>query len=60
MTGEILTILGVGIVLGLFIWRVTSRIDGRIDRLEHDFQGLAREFSELRGELRGRWAQEAR
>ena len=64
MSGEVFTIIGVGIALGLFIWRVAARLDGRIDRLEgrldlridglqkelHDF---AREFSELRGEIRG-------
>ena len=64
MNGEVFTIIGVGIALGLYIWRVAARLDGRIDRLEgrldlridglqkelHDF---AREFSELRGEIRG-------
>ena len=34
MNGEILTMIGVGIALGLFIWRVAARLDGRIDRLE--------------------------
>lgn len=64
MNSEVLTIIGVGIALGLFIWRVTSRLDGRIDRLEggmdlstaglkQELHTLAREFSELRGEIRG-------
>ncbi len=70
MNGEIFTIIGVGMALGLFIWRVSARLDGRIDRLEARFDGridriygrldglvhemheLAREFAELRGELR--------
>ncbi len=63
MNGEILTIIGVGIALGLFIWRVTARLDGRIDRLEtrlnlridglqKEMHDIAREFSELRGEIR--------
>ena len=63
MNGEILTIIGVGIALGLFIWRATARLDGRIDRLETrldlridglqtEMHDLAREFSELRGEIR--------
>ena len=64
MTGEIITMIGVGIALAAFNWRVMvrleSRLGGRIDRLEHRFGGLekevhdlAREFSELRGEIRG-------
>ena len=64
MTGEIITMSGVGIALAVFNWRVMvrveNRLDGRIDRLEHRFDGLgnevrdlAREFSELRGEIRG-------
>ncbi|MDE0029469.1 MAG: hypothetical protein OXU42_08750 [Deltaproteobacteria bacterium] len=60
MSGEILTIIGVGMALGLFIWRVAARLDGRIDRLDLRIDGLqkelhdlAREFSELRGEIRG-------
>lgn len=71
MTGEIITMIGVGIALAAFNWRVTvrlenrmdgriDRLDGRIDRLEGNFNGLknevhdlAREFSELRGTIRG-------
>ena len=67
MTGEIITMIGVGIALAAFNWRVMvrldgriDRLDGRIDRLEGNFNGLknevhdlAREFSELRGEIRG-------
>lgn len=64
MTGEIITMIGVGIALAVFNWRVMvrveNRLDGRIDRFEHRFNGLekevrdlAREFSELRGEIRG-------
>ncbi len=60
MSGEVFTIIGVGIALGLFIRRVTARLDGRIDRLDlridglqKELHGLAREFSELRGEIRG-------
>ena len=62
MSSEVLTIIGVGIALAAFNWRVMvrleNRLDGRIDRLENDFKGLAREFSELRGEIRGRWARD--
>ena len=65
MTAEIITIIGVGIALAAFNWRVMvrleNRLDGRIDRLdlrfgslEKEVHDLAREFSELRGEIRGR------
>ncbi|MDE0176484.1 MAG: hypothetical protein OYH76_18370, partial [Defluviicoccus sp.] len=54
MSDEILTMLGVGIALGLFIWRVTDRLDRKIDALAQDRRSLARELSELRGEIRGR------
>ena len=54
MSDEILTMLGVGVALGLFIWRVTDRLDRKIDALAKDHQSLARELSELRGEIRGR------
>lgn len=61
MSGEILTTIGVGMALGLFIWRVAARLDGRIDRLDLRIDGLqkelhdlAREFSELRGGDQGR------
>ena len=54
MSDEILTMLGVGIAPGLFIWRVTDRLDRKIDTLAQDHQSLARELSELRGEIRGR------
>ena len=60
MSGEVFTPIGVGIALGLFIWRVAARLDGRIDGqglridgLQKELHGLAREFSELRGEIRG-------
>ena len=61
MSPEIITMLGVGVALALFMWQVTNRLDRRIDRLEgrvegvaRDLQSLAREFSEMRGEIRGR------
>lgn len=60
MSNEILTMIGLGIALGLFVWRITGRLDTRIDRLQEqvnelrkDIHNLAREFSELRGEIRG-------
>ena len=47
---------------GLFMWKVTDRLDRKIDGLENRLDGLAkeqqafaRELSELRGEIRGRF-----
>ena len=38
MTGEIITMIGVGLALAAFNWRVMvrleNRLDGRIDRLD--------------------------
>ena len=80
-----MTMIGVGIALAVFNWRVivrvATRLDGRIDRindridrlddridrldgridrlqlafnnLQQEVHGLAREFSEFRGEVRG-------
>ena len=64
MTGEIITMIGVGLALAAFNWRVMvrleNRLDGRMDRLDGQINGLekevhelGREFSELRGEIRG-------
>ena len=64
MTGEIITMIGVGLALAAFNWRVMvrlenrldsrmDRLDGRINGLEKEVHELGREFSELRGEIRG-------
>ena len=67
MTAEIITIIGVGIALAAFNWRVMvrleTRLDGRIDRLESRMDrlegridGLERELHDLArefSELRG-------
>ena len=55
MSPEIYTMLGGFATLGLFVWRVTDKIDRKIDGLAKDHQELARELSELRGEIRGRF-----
>ena len=69
MSAEIYTMLGgfatLGLLwlsLGLFMWRVTDRLDRKIDGLADkvdglakDHQALARELSELGGEIRGRF-----
>lgn len=68
MSAEIVTMLGVGGTLSLLILGIFALLDRRIDRLEGNFvrlegkvddltkdrQSVARELSELRGELRGR------
>ena len=52
MSDEILTMLGVGIALGSFIWRIDAgmeqRLDKTIDRLADDHRTLAGEISGLR------------
>ena len=64
MTGEIITMIGVGLALAAFNWRVMvrlenrldsrfDRLDGRIGGLKKEVHELGREFSELRGEIRG-------
>ena len=67
VTGEIITMIGVGIALAAFNWRVMvrlenrmdgriDRLDGRIDRLEGNFNGLKNEVHDLArefSELRG-------
>ena len=62
MSPEIYTMLGGFATLGLlwlslflFMWRITDRLDRKIDGLAKDHQALARELSELRGEIRGRF-----
>ncbi|MDE0176487.1 MAG: hypothetical protein OYH76_18385 [Defluviicoccus sp.] len=52
MSDEILTMLGVGVALGLFVWRINAgmeqRLDKRIDRLADDRRTLVGEISGLR------------
>ena len=62
MSPEIYTMLGGFATLGLFMWKITDRLDrkidglaNRLDGLAKDHQALARELSELRGEIRGRF-----
>jgi len=71
MNPEAWTILAVGTALGGLVWQMlrSLRLDlawrfedvgNRLDRLAADHHGLARELSELRGELRGRLDERAR
>ena len=69
MSPEIYTMLGGFATLGVlwlslfpFMWRITDRLDRKIDNLAKDHQtlardlsALARELSELGGEIRGRF-----
>ena len=55
MSPEIYTMLGGFAALGVFMWRITDRLDRKIDGLAKDHQALARELSELGGEIRGRF-----
>ena len=70
MSDEILTMLGVGVALGLFVWRINAgmeqRLDKRIDRLADDHRTLVGAISGLRermgrveermGQIEGRMA----
>ena len=63
MSDEILTMLGVDVALGLFMWRINAgmeqRLDKRIDRLADDHRILVSEISGLRermGRVEGQMA----
>ena len=71
MNPEAWTILAVGVALGGLMWQMlrSLRLDmaqrfrdvrHRLDLLAADHHGLARELSELRGELRGRLDERSR
>ena len=71
MNPEAWTILAVGVALGGLLWQMlrSLRLDmdrnfhdvrSRLDLLAADHHGLARELSELRGELRGRLDERSR
>ena len=53
------TTLGVGLALAVLGWRglayLDKKIDGKADSPRSDLNSLAREFSEFRGEMRGRF-----
>ena len=55
MSDEFLTMLGVGIALGLFNWRINAgterRLARRIDRLADDVRSLAGDQRSLAGEI---------
>ena len=55
MSDEILTMLGVGVALALFNWRINAgteqRLDKRIDRLADDLRSLAADHRSLANEI---------
>ena len=71
MNPEVWTILAVGVALGGLVWQMLRSlrlgmdrnfrdVRGRLELLAADHHGLARELSELRGELRGRLDERSR
>ena len=54
MLGVGATLLASGGTFALFIFRLFGRLEKKVDDLARDHQSLARELSELRGEIRGR------
>lgn len=49
MSAEIVTMLGVGVALALFMWRVFALLDKRMDRLEDKVDGFAGRLARLEG-----------
>ena len=56
MSAELIGTLGVGATLAVLIWRVYANQDRKIDTLAASHNALAREFSELRGEIKARFS----
>ena len=56
MLGGFATLLAAGGTFAMFMFRLFLRLESRVDRLEGKVDDLAREVSEMRGELRGRLA----
>ena len=56
MSVELIGTLSVGVALAVLIWRVYANQDRKIDTLAASHNALAREFSELRGEIKARFS----
>lgn len=64
MTGEVIALgasyFGAAALFGLFMWRAFAKmfdsIEKRLDGLIKEHHDLARELSEFRGEMRGRFS----
>ena len=50
------TLLASGGTFAMFVFHLFLRLESRVDRLEGKVDDLARDFSDLRGEFRGRFA----
>ena len=51
MSPELIGILGVGVSLAALIWRVSSRMDGKIDGIRRDLTGLSERVAKLEGQM---------
>ncbi len=51
MNAEIITMLGVGIALGLFMWRVTDKLDRKIDALGIQIGDLRERMAKVEGSI---------
>ena len=51
MNAEIITMLRVGIALGLFMWRVTDKLDRKIDALGIQIGDLRERMAKVEGSI---------
>ena len=51
MNAEIITMLGVGVALGLFMWRVTDKLDRKIDALGIQIGDLRERMAKVEGSI---------
>ena len=51
MTAGIVAMLGVGIALGLFMWRVTDKLDRKIDTLSLQIGDLRERMAKVEGSV---------
>ena len=51
VNAEIITMLGVGVALGLFMWRVTDKLDRKIDTLTLQIGDLRERMAKVEGSV---------
>ena len=51
MNAEIIAMLGVGVALGLFMWRVTDKLDRKIDALGIQIGDLRERMAKVEGSI---------
>ena len=51
VTAEIVTMLGVGVALGLLMWRVTDKLDRKIDTLSLQIGDLRERMAKVEGSV---------